>query len=76
MSEQEVRCPYCNAILILMPGRQPQKATQRQLDYIRVLCKKAGKDLPPDLDKLTKEEASKLIDELLCLKPEPESKRG
>jgi len=69
MSEQEVRCPYCNAVLILMPGRQPQKATPRQLEYIRILCQKARRDLPPNFDRLTKEEASKIIEELKGLKP-------
>jgi len=39
-------------------------ATTRQLDYIRVLCKKAGKDLPHAINKLSKEEASRLIDKL------------
>jgi len=69
MSEQEVRCPYCNAILILMPLRRAELATPRQQEYIRILCAKAWREIPPDLDRLTKEEASKIIEELKKLKP-------
>jgi len=73
VSEQEVRCPYCNAVLILKPLRRvevrPEPATPRQIEYICLLCQKAGREIPSDIDKLTKEEASKLIEELKALKP-------
>lgn len=43
---------------------KPEPATPRQLNYIKRLCKILGKPFLEDYNQLTKEEASKLIQEL------------
>jgi len=43
-----------------------EKATEKQIQYIKDLAEKKGVDLPnKDLDNMTKEEVSKMIEELL-----------
>ncbi|MEM4721046.1 MAG: hypothetical protein QXT73_03180 [Candidatus Methanomethylicaceae archaeon] len=44
---------------------QQEPATERQLRFIKDLCRQKGKPEPANLSMMSKEEASALIDELL-----------
>lgn len=43
---------------------QGEKITQKQVKYIKDLCKRKGRPEPQNLDNMSREEASRLIDEL------------
>lgn len=43
---------------------QQEPITQKQVKYIQDLCKRKGKPEPANLNTMSKEEASRLIDEL------------
>jgi len=50
--------------LTLESAKQPMTITERQKNYIIVLCKEKRVMIPDDLNYLSKEEASKYIDKL------------
>lgn len=54
----------CIEALKALPIDEPL-ATQRQIEYLRDLYKKLKKPIPPDLDLLSRSQASKEIDKLL-----------
>lgn len=43
---------------------EKSKITKKQMKYIKDLCKQKGKPTPQNLNNLSKEEASRLIDKL------------
>lgn len=49
-------------------------ATEKQVGYIHVLCKKAGKPVPGDPSRLSKDDAGQLISQLLGAKTPSTSK--